>query len=130
MRLLVLTALLLVVFGAYLLLDATRELADGVGELATAHALAPRLLTGGDVPVTDGVAIFTLRCESETACSGTLTIALSEPTKFGTAAYTIGAGETRQVGVPLPAAPHGRDGTVRWRETSGATGATDFTLAR
>jgi hypothetical protein len=133
MRLLVLTALLVLVFGTYMLLRSARDLGADLGAMATEQGVAagtPRLLNRAAVPLNDGVAIFKVRCESDQACGGTVTITLQDPKRVGTAAYSIEPNQVRDLGVLLPAGPRATRGTLTWRETSGATAANDFTIRR
>ena len=108
MRLLVLTALLVLVFGTYMLLRSARDLGENLGAMTTDQGVAagaPRLLNGAGVPLNDGVAIFRVRCESDTACGGTVTITLDAPRRVGTAAYSVEPHQVRDLGVLLPAGP-------------------------
>lgn len=134
MRLLVLTALALVVFGAYLLLDSARDLAGDVGSLSSGHvatAGAPRVLNAASVPLIDGVAGFRVKCEAEGGCSGTVSIELeNQPGGSGSASYALEADVDRWVGVPLPPQTRAKRGTITWRDASGATATADFTLKR
>jgi hypothetical protein len=131
MKWLVLAALAAICLGAFSLVGNTLHLATGVNRLSDEHAAAagvPRLLNAEAVPVNDGVAIFTVRCESEGGCGGTLTVDLKD--KIGAADYALDAGTTRQVGVLLPLDTHARRGTLTWREGSGATADVAFRLEK
>jgi hypothetical protein len=132
MRVLVLMALSGVMFVGYLLVQETRGLADDVGARSTEHAVtagAPRLLNGASVPVRDGIAGFQVTCDSETGCSGTVTIKLDhQPGGTGTAPYEIAPKGDRWFGVPLSPGTRSKQGTLTWREASGATATADFTL--
>ena len=133
MRWLVLAALAAVAFAGYSLIGSTLRLAENVNELSSEHAVTggtPRLLDAGAVPVNDGVAIFTVRCESDQPCSGRVTVALKDPDRIGDGGYTIAAGATNQVGVLLPLGVRGTHGTLTWREASGATADVAFRLRR
>ena len=133
MKWLVLTALAAVAFAGFSLTRWTRHLAENVNELSSEHAAttsAPRVLNAGAVPVTDGVAIFTVRCESDQPCSGRLTVAFKDPDAVGDGGYTLPAGATGQVGVLLPLGVRGTRGRLTWRETSGATASAGFKLKR
>ena len=131
MKWLVLAALGAIAFAGYSLVGSTMHLAEHVNEFSSEHAVttgAPKVLNAGAVPVTDGVAIFTVRCESEQPCNGRLTVALADPNRIGDGAYTLPAGATGQVGVLLPLGVRGTRGTLTWREATGATASARFKL--
>jgi hypothetical protein len=133
MRLLVLTALAAALFVGYLLAQETRELASDVGSLSTDHAVAsgaPRLLNGASVPVRSGIAGFQVACDSETGCTGTVTITLDHDQGGNGTAYELAAKGNHWLGIPLPPDTHATKGTLTMRATTGATTTADFVLNR
>jgi len=131
MKWLVLAALTAVCLGTFSLVRNTLHLATGVETLSDEHAATvgvPSLLNAGAVPVSDGIAVFTVRCESEAGCGGTVKIDLHD--KVGGGDYAVGPGETRRLGVLLPLDSHSRRGTLTWHERSGATGQVQFKLQK
>ena len=90
----------------------------------------PRLVNGSSVPINDGVAIFTVQCDSAMPCAGTMTVTLSKPSRSGTAEYALAAGATTRLGVLLPGGHRAKRGSLTWHDTTGAEVTTSFAFAR